>query len=54
MGFSPETLQSGVAKGESLATATDFIKMPEQVSGIFVNPCGASALKFLLPVATGQ
>jgi transposase-like protein len=23
-----------------LATTTDFIKMPEQVGGIFVNPCG--------------
>jgi hypothetical protein len=39
---------------QSLPTATDFIKMPEQVGGIFVNPCGTSALKFFLRVAAGQ
>jgi predicted GH43/DUF377 family glycosyl hydrolase len=37
-----------------LATTTDFIKMSEQVGGIFVNPCGTSALEFLLPVTAGQ
>ena len=36
------------------ATSTDFIEMPEQVGGIFVNPCGAGALEFLLPIAAGQ
>jgi hypothetical protein len=34
-------------------TTADFIKMPEQVGGIFVNPGGPSALKFLLPVTSG-
>jgi hypothetical protein len=48
-------LDTSVARRcSSLATATDFIKVPEQVCGILVDPCGAGALKFLLAVATGQ
>jgi hypothetical protein len=39
---------------ESLATATDFIEMSEQVGGIFVHPRGARAHKFLLSEAAGQ
>ena len=37
-----------------LATATDLIEMSERVGGIFVNPRGPRALKFLLSEAAGQ
>src|ERR1700680_1943335 len=36
------------------ATTTDFIKMSEQVGGIFVNPHGTGALEFVLPIAAGK
>jgi hypothetical protein len=43
-----------IDKMTASTTSTDFIKMSEQVGGIFVNPCGASAFEFLLPIAAGQ
>jgi len=38
----------------ALATTADFIQVPEQVGGIFVNPYGSSAFEFLLPIAAGK
>jgi hypothetical protein len=38
----------------SSATTANFIKVPEEVGRIFVNPSGTGALKFLLSVTAGQ
>src|ERR1700760_4718859 len=40
-------------KSLSVPTA-DFVDVPEQVSGIFVNPGRTGAFKFLLAVAAGE